>query len=147
MVKAVQDVQGGLADAAAGEKVSQYMVAEQEHELLAIQSGNRFKAAVGGPDAAACESMDVGVEIEAVAVTLDRDDHAGEGRGIGGHLLEHLLERLPGRLAQQAEIPGVVFENGAQQLGDGEDVLGVADLLQDVPVEPLGEKQDALLLA
>ena len=41
----------------------------------------------------------------------------------------------------------MVFENGAQELGDGEDVLGVADLLQDVRIEPLGEKQDALLLA
>jgi hypothetical protein len=61
--------------------------------------------------------------------------------------LEHFPERLPGRLAEQAEIAAVVFENGAQELGDGEDVLGVADLLQDVRIEPLGEKQDALLLA
>jgi site-specific DNA recombinase len=93
------------------------------------------------------DGMDVGMEIEAVAVTLDCDDDAGKGRAIGGNLLEHLPERLPGRLAEQAEFPAVVFENGAQELGDGEDVLGMADLLQDVRVEPLGEKQDALLLA
>jgi len=85
--------------------------------------------------------------IEPAAVTLDCNDDAGEGRGMGGNLLEHLPERLPGRLAEQAEIPAVVFENGAQELGDGEDVLGVADLLRDVCIEPLGEKQDALLLA
>ncbi len=41
----------------------------------------------------------------------------------------------------------VKFENGAQKLGDGEDELDVADLFEDVRVEPLGEKQDALLLA
>jgi hypothetical protein len=41
----------------------------------------------------------------------------------------------------------VVFEDGAQKLGDGENELGVADLLENVSVEPLGEKQDALLLA
>ena len=39
------------------------------------------------------------------------------------------------------------FENGAQELGNGEDKLGVADLLEDVAVEPLGEKRDAFLLA
>ena len=61
--------------------------------------------------------------------------------------MEHLLEGLPGGLAQQAEAPGVAFEDGAQELEDGEDKLGVADLLADVGVEPLGEKQDALLLA
>ena len=33
------------------------------------------------------------------------------------------------------------------QLGDDEDILGVADLLQDVSVEPLGEKQNAFLFA
>jgi hypothetical protein len=41
----------------------------------------------------------------------------------------------------------VVSGNGAQKLGDGEDELGVTELLEDVRVEPLGKKQDALLLA
>jgi hypothetical protein len=45
-VEAVQDVKGGLDDAAAGQEVSEHMVAEQEHELVAMDSGNRFKAAV-----------------------------------------------------------------------------------------------------
>jgi hypothetical protein len=147
MVKAVQNVQGGLADPAAGEEVCEQVVAEKEHELESIQRGDRFKTAVGGPDSAASDGMDVRMEIEAVAVTLDCDDDAGKGRAIGGNLMEHLPERLPGRLAEQAEFPAVVFENGAQELGDGEDVLGMADLLQDVRVEPLREKQDALLLA
>ena len=35
----------------------------------------------------------------------------------------------------------------AQELGDGEDVLGVTDRLQDVSIEPFGEEQDALLVA
>lgn len=41
----------------------------------------------------------------------------------------------------------MVFEDRAQKLGDGENELGVTDLFEDVSVEPLGEKQDALLLA
>ena len=147
MVKAVQNVKGGLADPAAGEEVLEHMVAEQEHELESIQRGDRFEAAAARPNSPAGESMDVRMVIEPAAVTLDCNDDAGEGRGMGGNLLEHLPERLPGRLAEQAEIPAVVFENGAQELGDGEDVLGVADLLRDVCIEPLGEKQDALLLA
>jgi len=47
----------------------------------------------------------------------------GTAEGSGGNLLEHLPERLPGRLAEQAEFAAVVFENGAQELGDGEDVV------------------------
>ena len=82
-----------------------------------------------------------------VAVALNGNDDAREGGGIRGNLLEHLPERLPGRLAEQAEVLGVVFENGAQEPGDGEGELCVADLLQDVRVEPPGEKQDPLLLA
>ena len=39
MVKAVQDVQGSLADAAGGGQVSEQMVAEQEHELGASSAG------------------------------------------------------------------------------------------------------------
>jgi hypothetical protein len=147
MVKAVQNVKGRLPDLSAGEEVFQYIVPKQQHELAGIDGGERFEAAVGGPDSAASECMDVRMVIEPVAVTLDCDDDAGEGRGIGGNLLEHLPERLPGRLAEQAEFPAVVFEYRAQELGDGEDVLGVVDLFQNVRIKPLSEKQDALLLA
>ena len=41
----------------------------------------------------------------------------------------------------------MVLKYRAQELGDGEDVLGVTDRLQDVRVEPFGEEQDALLVA
>ena len=33
----------------------------------------------------------------------------------------------------------MVFEDGAQKLGDGENELSVADLFEDVSIEPLGE--------
>jgi len=115
--------------------------------MESIQGGDGFKAAEGRADSPAGKSMDVRMEIEAVAVILDCDDAAGEGRGIGGNPLEHLPERLPGRRAEQAEIAAVEFENGAQELGDGEGLLGMAALFQDVRIEPLGEKQNALLLA
>ncbi len=123
------------------------MVAEQQHELLNVERGNGFQAAVGGPDASASDGVDVGMKIEAVAVALNGDDDAGDGKGIGGNLLQHLPECLLGRLAEQAEITAVAFENGARELWEGEEVLGVPDLLQDVPIEQLSEEQDALLLA
>jgi hypothetical protein len=53
MVEAVEDIDGGLADTAGGEQVISHMVAEEQHELLSIERGNRFKAAVGGPDSSA----------------------------------------------------------------------------------------------
>jgi hypothetical protein len=40
-----------------------------------------------------------------------------------------------------------MLKKPAQKLWDRENELGVAGLLEDVRVEPLGEKQDALLLA
>jgi hypothetical protein len=89
----------------------------------------------------------MGMEIEAVAVALNGDDDAREGCRVRGNLPKHLPEGLPGGLAEQAEVAAVELENGAQELGNGEDELGVADRLEDVAVEPLGEKQDAFLLA
>jgi len=41
----------------------------------------------------------------------------------------------------------VVFKDSAQELGDGEHILGVADLLKDVSIEPLGKEQDTFLVA
>jgi hypothetical protein len=63
MVKAVQDLQGGLADSAAGEQVLGQMVPEQKHELGRIERRDRLKIAVGGPDYSAGESVDMGMEI------------------------------------------------------------------------------------
>ena len=40
----------------------------------------------------------------------------------------------------------MVFKYSAQELGDGENILGVADLLKDASIEPLGEEQDAFLV-
>jgi hypothetical protein len=45
------------------------------------------------------------------------------------------------------EFLSVIFENGTQQLGNREDELGRTNLFEDMGIEPLGEKQDALLLA
>lgn len=87
------------------------------------------------------------MEIQAVPVARDRQDNAGQGGRVGGDLLKHLLEGLPCGFAEEAEFPGAVSEDWAQKFWDGEDELGVTDLFEDVSVEPLGEKQDALLLA
>ncbi len=114
---------------------------------MSVQRRDRFKTAVAGPDAAACDRVDMGVKIQAVSITLNRDDGARPGGWVGGDLVEHLHESLPGRLSEQAEFLRVVFEDGAEELWDREDELGVADLFEDANVEQLGEEQDALLLA
>jgi len=147
MVEAVEDIDGGLADSAGGEQVFNHMVAEEQHELLSVERRNRFKAAVGGPDSPAGDGVDMGMKVKVISVALNGDDDARQGGRVGGDFLKHLLEGLPGGFAEQAEFLGVVSEDGAQKLWHGEDELGVADLFEDVSVEPLGEKQDALLLA
>jgi len=49
MLKAVEDVNGGLTDTAGGEQVFYYMAAVQQRALLCVKGGNRFKAAIGEP--------------------------------------------------------------------------------------------------
>ena len=103
MAKAVEEIEGGLADSVAGEQALQQVVAEQEDELEGIERRDRCKVTVGRPDAPAGESVEVRMEIEVVTVALNRDDDARKGGWIRGNLLEDLTEGLPGRLAEQAE--------------------------------------------
>ena len=119
MMKSVKDVDGGLADSAGSQQVFNHMVAEEQHELLRVERGNRFKSAVGVPDSAGGDGMDMRVKVQAVSVALHRNNDTGQSGRIGGNLLEHLLERLPGGMAEPAEVFGMVFENGAQQPGNG----------------------------
>jgi hypothetical protein len=74
MVKAVEDVQGGLADTAATEQVTEQAVSEEEHEAERIEGRDGLEVALGVPDAPAGKSMDMRMEIEAVAVALNRND-------------------------------------------------------------------------
>jgi len=128
MVKAVEDVDSSLVDSAGGEQVFNHMVSEEQHKLLSVERRNRFKAAVGGPDSPAGDGVDMRVKVQVVSVALNGDDDARQGGRVGGDFLKHLLEGLPGGFAEQAEFPGVVSEDGAHKLWDGEDELGVADL-------------------
>jgi|WetSurMetagenome_2_1015567.scaffolds.fasta_scaffold108678_4 hypothetical protein len=144
MVEAVEDIDGSLADTAGGEQVFNHMVAEEQHTLLCVERRNGFKTAVGGPDSSAGDGVDIGMKVKAVSVALNGDDDARQGGRVGGDFLKHLLEGLPGGFAEQAEFLGVILEDGAKKLWDGENELGVADLFEDVSVQPLGEKQDPL---
>jgi hypothetical protein len=59
MVKAVQDVHGGLCDSIGSEQILNHMVAEQQHELLSIKRRNRFEAAVRRPDAPGSDGVNM----------------------------------------------------------------------------------------
>jgi hypothetical protein len=76
MVKAVQDVEGSLADPAASKELLQHMVAEPQHQLVAVKRGDRFNAAAGGPNSPAGDGMDMRMQIETVAVALHREHDA-----------------------------------------------------------------------
>jgi len=56
------------------------------------------------------------LEMQAAAVTPDGEGDAERGGRIGDDFLEHLLEGLPGRSAEQAEVPGVELDDGTQEL-------------------------------
>jgi hypothetical protein len=66
VVKTVQDVDGGLADLARGEEVFDDMVTEQQHELEAVDSWDRFKVTVGGPNTPAGDGVDMRMSCEAL---------------------------------------------------------------------------------
>jgi hypothetical protein len=71
MVEAVEGIDGGLADTVGGEQVFNHMVAEKQHELLRVERGNRFKAAVGGPDSPAGNGVDMGMKVKVISVALN----------------------------------------------------------------------------
>lgn len=54
--------------------------------------------------------------MEAAAVTPDGQGDAERGGRIGDDLLEHLLEGMAGRSAEQAGVPGVELDDGTQEL-------------------------------
>jgi len=54
-------------------------MAEQRHELAAVEGWDRFKLVVGGPDSTACDGMYMGMEIDAVAVALHGMDDSRSG--------------------------------------------------------------------
>jgi hypothetical protein len=58
----------------------------------------------------------VRLEMGAAAGTPDGEGDAERGGRIGDDLLEHLLEGLPGRSAEQAEVPGVELDDGTPEL-------------------------------
>jgi hypothetical protein len=79
MVKTVQDVEGSLGDPAGGEEVTEDMMAEQQHELAAVEGRDGFEGAVGRPNAATCDGVDMGMQVETIAVALHGKDDARDG--------------------------------------------------------------------
>jgi hypothetical protein len=58
------------------------------------------------PTVAIIVGVDMGMKIHAISVALNGKDDARQGGQIGGDLLEHFLERLPGGFTEQAEYNG-----------------------------------------
>ena len=77
------------------------MVSEEQHKLLSVERRNRFKAAVGGPDSPAGNSVDTGMKVKVISVALNGDDDARQGGRVGGDFPKYLLEGLPGGFAER----------------------------------------------
>ena len=65
----------------------------------------------------------MGVEVNQITESLDRDNHPREGFVVIEGLTEKLLESLIGDLAEFAQELSLKPEMGSEHLGDGEDIL------------------------
>ena len=60
---------------------------------------------------------------------------------------EELFESIVEAAAEQAEQFAVVLEIGAEHFGDGDDILAVRDLFEQLRLDAFGEGDDPLLVA
>ena len=91
--------------------------------------------------------MDVGVEMDQFAESLDAGNHAGFCVAAAEHLPIDLHSGLPGGASQFAKQTAVVAAVDPQPFGDGEDELPVGDGSADRLGDRFSRQQGALLMA
>jgi hypothetical protein len=90
----------------------------------------------------------MGVEQDRIAaIGLNGDDYAGDGIRIFGYFPEELGEGFVEALAEQTQELAVVLEIDAEHFGDGNDILAVRDLFEQLGLDAFGESDDSLLMA
>jgi len=87
--------------------------------------------------------MEVGVPVEERAERLDGGDDSGDGVALSEGRAQELTERLVGDAGEHPEEMAVVEEPGAEPLGQGEDVLAVGNVDEDL-LEPVAPDEEPL---
>ena len=90
----------------------------------------------------------MGVENNRIAsISLDGNDYPGHGIAILKCLLKKFLQGFVERMAEQAEELAVVLEVKAQHFRDGNDILTVRHLFEQLALNAFGESDHPVLVA
>ena len=125
----------------------QDVVLEQPREHLRVKRAEGMKLLLPIPNAVADQRVQVGMEIEWVAVGLDGDDGPGSSGPVERLGPGIVLECLPGTTRQLSQQPPIPSEGGTQDPGNGPHQLMVIDRFQDLFAHPFHEGRHALGLA
>jgi hypothetical protein len=112
-----------------------------------VFGGHAVEAAVGGEKSVGGEDVEVGVEDEVVAESVD----GGDGSEFAIREIEagaeDFLEGFGGGFEEEVEEVAAFAEDAAENLRDGEDKLAVGDIVADGGGDPIGGLADAALVA
>ena len=98
-------------------------------------------------EAIGCEDVDVGVEEEVVAKGVDGGGGGDASVGEAEPGAKGVAQGVDGGLEEMLEEVAAFAEDGAEDFGDGKDVLAVGDGLADGGGDPCADLQGASLVA
>ena len=147
MSPAREQLDGALRDHLFGQEALEQAAPEKAHQLLSIDPGDWIEGAVLRDRAVSDQAVEVWLEVNLVAVGLDRDDTAGHGLLVGSRPAEEIPERLVEALAEESKELAVVLETDPEHLADGNDVLAVRHASENLLDDALGKGNDSLLVA
>jgi hypothetical protein len=105
------------------------------------------EATVRGEESVGGEDVEVGVEDEVVAKSVDGGDGSEFAIGEIEAGAEDFLEGIGGGFEEEMEEVAAFAEDAAEDFGDGEDELAVRDFVADGGGDPIGGLADAALMA
>ena len=90
MSPAREQLDGALRDLLFGQEALEKAVPEKAHQLLSVDPGDWIEGAVLRYRAVGDQAVEMWLEVNLVAVGLDRDDTAGHGLLVGSRLAEEI---------------------------------------------------------
>jgi len=140
MPEAIEDFEGRGIDFLQAQKLLEQLMAKEQHQLMRIGSGQREERTFGEENAIGHYGVAVRVPIGyMIAVSVNADDHAGNGSRILAGGLQHLPNGGIGAGTQEAQETTIEAKVLSEQLGDGENKLAVGSIGQDLNVQPVGK--------
>jgi hypothetical protein len=153
---AVVDVEAGMfpgeevgeavgADVFAFAQGVEEAVAEEFDGGGEVFGGHAVEATIRGEEAVGGEDVEVGVEDEVVAESVDGGDGGEFALGEVETGAEGFLEGFGGGFEEEVEEVAAFAEDAVEDFGDGEDELAVRDFVADGGGDPIGGLADTAL--